>query len=87
MLGEDLSGRFDYLFEPLDVVESAGNGDVVAPRLDSWEPLRAELETFVDRVARRETPDEREDAAVRLVATIEASERSLAHGGAPVDVR
>src|SRR5436189_5046957 len=32
MLGEDLSGRFDYLFEPLDVVESAGNGDVVAPR-------------------------------------------------------
>ncbi len=26
MLGEDLSGRFDYLFEPLDVDESAGNG-------------------------------------------------------------
>jgi hypothetical protein len=27
MLGEDLSGRFDYLFEPLDVDESAGDGD------------------------------------------------------------
>ena len=27
MLGEDLSGRFDYLFEPLEVDESAGNGD------------------------------------------------------------
>jgi hypothetical protein len=26
MLGEDTSGRFDYLFEPLDVVESAGDG-------------------------------------------------------------
>jgi hypothetical protein len=30
MLAEDLSGRFDYLFEPLDVDESAGNGDDVA---------------------------------------------------------
>jgi cytoskeletal protein RodZ len=27
MLREDTSGRFDYLFEPLDVVESAGDGD------------------------------------------------------------
>jgi len=32
MLGEDLSGRFDYLFEPLEVDESAGDGDEVAPR-------------------------------------------------------
>jgi hypothetical protein len=32
MLGEDLSGRFDYLFEPLEVDESAGNGgDDVTP--------------------------------------------------------
>jgi hypothetical protein len=31
MLGEDLSGRFDYLFEPLDADESAANGDDVAP--------------------------------------------------------
>jgi hypothetical protein len=35
MLREDTSGRFDYLFEPLDVVESAGNGgsDAAAPVL------------------------------------------------------
>jgi hypothetical protein len=31
MLGEDLSGRFDYLFEPLEVDESAGNGEDVTP--------------------------------------------------------
>jgi hypothetical protein len=31
MLGEDISGRFDYLFEPLDVDESAGDGDDVLP--------------------------------------------------------
>jgi hypothetical protein len=30
MLREDTSGRFDYLFEPLDVVESAGDGDIDA---------------------------------------------------------
>jgi hypothetical protein len=31
MLGEDIPGRFDYLFEPLDVAESAGDGDDTAP--------------------------------------------------------
>jgi hypothetical protein len=31
MLGEDLSGRFDYLFEPLESDESAGNGNDVTP--------------------------------------------------------
>jgi hypothetical protein len=33
MLGEHPSGRFDYLFEPLDVDESAGNGDDVTHQL------------------------------------------------------
>jgi predicted dehydrogenase len=61
-------------------------GDVVAPRLDSWEPLKAELDDFLSRVARGETPDEREEAAVAVVATIEAAERSLAQSGLPVDV-
>jgi predicted dehydrogenase len=61
-------------------------GDVVSPRLDSWEPLRAELEDFLGRVAKGETPDEREDAAVTIVATIEAAERSLAASGAPETV-
>jgi hypothetical protein len=32
MLGEDLSGRFDYLFEPLEVDDSAGDGNNVAPQ-------------------------------------------------------
>ena len=77
----------DDLTSPGGFTWTYRTGDVVAPRLDSWEPLRAELEAFVDRVARGETPDEREEAAVRLVATIEASERSLAQGGVPVDVQ
>jgi hypothetical protein len=32
MLREDLSGRFDYLFEPLEVDESAGNGTMRLPK-------------------------------------------------------
>lgn len=61
-------------------------GDVLSPRLDSWEPLKAELEDFLGRVSRDEVPDEREESAVQLVATIEAAERSLAQGGVPVNV-
>jgi predicted dehydrogenase len=61
-------------------------GDVLSPRLDSWEPLKAELEDFLGRVARGELPDEREEAAIRLVATIESAERSLTQGGVPVQV-
>lgn len=59
-------------------------GDVVSPRLDSWEPLRAELEDFLSRTARGEVPGEREEAAIAIVATIEAVERSLNQGGQPV---
>jgi len=61
-------------------------GDVVAPRVDALEPLRAELEEFLARVARGETPDEREDAAVSVVATLERAERSLAEQGLPIAV-
>jgi predicted dehydrogenase len=61
-------------------------GDVVAPRLDSWEPLRAELERFLARVAAGETPDEQEEAAIGVVSVIEAAERSVSFGGVPVKV-
>jgi predicted dehydrogenase len=61
-------------------------GDVVSPRLDNWEPLKAELEDFLGRVSRGETPGDREEDAVRVVATIEAAERSLREHGSPVSV-
>jgi predicted dehydrogenase len=73
----------DDLNAPAGFTWTYRTGDVVSPRLTSWEPLRAELEDFLGRVARGETPDEREDAAVQVVSTIEAAERSLAAGGAP----
>lgn len=61
-------------------------GEVRAPRIDTWEPLRAELESFLGRVAAGEGPDEREEAAVKVVETIEAVQRSLSLGGAPVEL-
>jgi predicted dehydrogenase len=61
-------------------------GDVVAPRLDSWEPLRAELESFLDRVASGDPPGKHEEEAIAVVSVIEAAERSLENGGVPVDL-
>lgn len=61
-------------------------GDVTAPFVESWEPLRAELEDFLARVARGETPGEREATAVDIVATVEAAQRSVDMRGAPVDL-
>jgi predicted dehydrogenase len=79
--------------DPDDLNAPGGNftwtyrtGDVVAPRLTSWEPLLAELEEFLQRVAGGGVPDAREEAAIQIVATIEASERSLREGGAPVEI-
>lgn len=62
-------------------------GDVVSPRIESWEPLRAELGEFLGRVARGETPNGRENTALSVVATIEAAEQSLRESGRVVDVR
>ena len=61
-------------------------GDVTAPFVQSWEPLRAELEDFLARVGRGETPDAREQVAVEIVATLEAAQRSVELRGTPVDI-
>jgi predicted dehydrogenase len=62
-------------------------GDVVSPRIETWEPLRAELSEFLGRVARSETPNGRETTALSVVATIEAAEHSLRENGKLVPVR
>jgi predicted dehydrogenase len=62
------------------------SGDVVSPRVESWEPLRAELEDFLTRVAAGEGPDAREDAARDVVAATEGAERSLAGGGVVIEL-
>jgi predicted dehydrogenase len=61
-------------------------GDVIAPFVETWEPLRAELADFLGRVERGETPDEREETAVAIVGVIEAAQRSVEMRGTPVDL-
>jgi predicted dehydrogenase len=59
-------------------------GAVVSPFVESVEPLHAELEDFLARVSRRETPGKPEEAAAAVVATIERAEESLREHGAPM---
>lgn len=52
-------------------------GDITSPRVGSWEPLRAEIDDFLARVAAGEKPDDREETSVAIVRTIEAADRSM----------
>jgi hypothetical protein len=61
-------------------------GDMVAPRVEASEPLRNELEEFLGRVAGGDVPDQREEAAVAVVETLEMAQWSLDSGGIPVVV-
>lgn len=61
-------------------------GDVISPRVETWEPLRLELESFLERVSRGDRPSEREMDAVAVVRIIEAAEQSLGCGGTPVSL-
>lgn len=61
-------------------------GEVRSPRVGSREPLRAEVDDFLSRVANGETPDEREDTAVAIVRTTEAADRSLQEGGSSISL-
>lgn len=61
-------------------------GDVVSPRVETWEPLKRELEHFLARCAAGEGPAEQEAKAVTVVAVIEAAENSLRMNGTPVEL-
>jgi len=57
-------------------------GDIIAPKLDTVEPLRAEATHFLDCVTSGRRPITDGVAGLRVVASLEAAERSLRnHGG------
>jgi len=62
-------------------------GDVVSPRLESCEPLTAELGDFARAVRRREPMEQQLQLACEVVRMTEAAERSLSCGGADIDLR
>ncbi len=59
------------------------SGDVLSPRLDADEPLRREMQDFVDCVATGATPLSSAQLGYDVVRMIELAERSLEFNGSP----
>jgi predicted dehydrogenase len=59
-------------------------GDILSPRLETTEPLQAELADFVDGVRTRSGPNGNASLARDVVTLIEAAESSLEERGAPI---
>ncbi|HET7502933.1 MAG TPA: Gfo/Idh/MocA family oxidoreductase [Kofleriaceae bacterium] len=62
------------------------DGDVHIPKVGMEEPLRAEIRHFLDCIERGEAPRTDLAQGVRVTAILEAAQRSLAAGGAPLPI-
>jgi predicted dehydrogenase len=61
-------------------------GDVYAPYVKQEEPLRLECQHFIDCIRTKQRPITDGRMAFEVVRILEASSRSLAAGGAPIDL-
>jgi predicted dehydrogenase len=61
-------------------------GSVVSPYIHFDEPLRIQARHFVECVLQRQSPRSDGHSGLRVIAVIEAAQRSLALGGVPVPV-
>ena len=61
-------------------------GDIVIPKIDTAEPLKTEIDHFLSCVQTRTTPRSDVVDGLRVLRALEAGQRSLARGGAPVEV-
>jgi predicted dehydrogenase len=57
------------------------SGDVVVPKIEFTEPLRAECQHFLESVINGTTPQSSGLVGLKVVRTLEAAERSLRNGG------
>ncbi len=60
------------------------SGDILVPRLEMREPLREELDDFVHAIRSGEQPQANGENGLRVVAVLEAGQRSLAQNGAKI---
>ncbi|HLH30143.1 MAG TPA: Gfo/Idh/MocA family oxidoreductase, partial [Terriglobia bacterium] len=67
-----------------DLLVSYRSGDMWAPRTDQSEALAAETKYFVDCVSSDRKPFNDGQAGLRIVRILEAADKSLKQGGAPV---
>lgn len=61
-------------------------GDIVSPRIDSYEPLAVQLEDFVEAIRVGRAPEGHQQLCRDVVAMIEAADESMDEGGASIDI-
>lgn len=66
---------------------SLRDGDVYIPRLSMKEPLQVQLQHFVDCILTGASPTTDLASGMRVVAVLEAAQRSLRARGEPIDLR
>lgn len=59
-------------------------GDIVSPKLDSYEPLQAEVDDFLRCIQEEAVPRANGASGLRVVRVLEAAQRSVENGGEPV---
>ncbi|HVZ19095.1 MAG TPA: Gfo/Idh/MocA family oxidoreductase [Terriglobales bacterium] len=69
-----------------DLLVSYRSGDMWAPRIDQMEALAVETRYFSECVSTGKTPINDGRAGLRIVRILEAANKSLAQGGAPVQL-
>ena len=62
------------------------DGDILVPKINSQEPLKAQADAFIRRLAWGQPTDSEGLAGVRVVATLDAARQSMAAGGRRVPV-
>jgi protoporphyrinogen oxidase/predicted dehydrogenase len=62
-------------------------GDILSPKIDATEPLSLELEDFCAAILGTTEPRSTPQLAIEVLRTIEAVDRSLGLGGAPVAIK
>jgi predicted dehydrogenase len=61
-------------------------GDIVSPKVDSYEPLQAEMEDFLKAIQEDHKPRVDGESGLRVVRVLEAAQYSLENGGQPVNL-
>jgi predicted dehydrogenase len=61
-------------------------GDIVSPKIDSYEPLQAEMEDFLRAIQEDHTPRVDGASGLRVVRVLEAAQHSLENGGMPIQL-
>jgi predicted dehydrogenase len=56
-------------------------GDIVSPKVESFEPLQAEVNDFLGAILQKRRPRSDGENGLRVVRVLEAAERSITHSG------